>query len=83
MLARPIALLATLSLAAGPVLAQSAPPLSPAPVTARAGAQTAGNSDLEGGGWFPPALFALIVIGGVLLATGVLFDDDDETPVSP
>ena len=78
MLRKSLAFLGAVSMAATPVLAQSsAAPLS----VARAGATTEEGSDLRGGNWFPPVLFALIVIGGILLATGVIFDDDD--PDSP
>jgi hypothetical protein len=78
MLRQSFAFLAAASMTASPILAQpSAAPLS----VARAGAATEAGSNLEGGNWFPPVLFALIVIGGVLLATGVIFDDDD--PDSP
>ena len=78
MLRKSLAFLAALSMSATPVLAQpSAAPLS----VARAGATGADGSDLRGGSWFPPVLAALIIIGGVLLATGVIFDDDD--PDSP
>jgi hypothetical protein len=78
MLRNSFAFLAALSMSAAPVLAQpSAAPLS----VARASATTENGNDLTGGNWFPPVLFALIVIGGVLLATGVIFDDDD--PDSP
>ena len=47
----------------------------------RAGESTEGSSELGSGPWFPPLLAALIVLGGILMATGVLFDDDD--PSSP
>jgi hypothetical protein len=78
MLRKSLAFMAALSMSAAPVLAQpSAAPLS----AARAGATTQEQNDLTGGNWFPPVLFALIVIGGVLLATGVIFDDDG--PDSP
>lgn len=60
--------------------AQTAAPLSVA-ASARAGESTDG-SQLAGGSWFPPLLAGLIVLGGILMATGVLFDDDD-TPSSP
>jgi hypothetical protein len=53
------------------------------PAVGRARGAPEGTSQLAGGNWFPPALFALIVLGGVLLATGVIFDDDDDTPFSP
>ena len=78
MLRRSLAFLAAASMTAAPVLAQpSAAPLS----VDRAGATADQASDLRGGTWFPPALFALIIIGGILLATGIIFDDDD--PDSP
>lgn len=82
MLAKPAALLAALSLAASPALAQpSAQPLSLQPALARAGAPIQGSSRLEGGNWLPPLLFLAIVIGGVLLATGVIGHNDH--PHSP
>jgi hypothetical protein len=84
MLRKSIAFGAAIALSASPVVAQSsAQPLSIQPSVQRAGAP-GGASHLEGGNWFPPALFALIVIGGILMATGVLFDDDnDNVPFSP
>lgn len=84
MFARSLTLLAAASLGAAPALAQpSVQALSVQPAAARAGGlDGSGASDLEGGGWIAPVLFAAIVIGGVLLATGVLFDDDEE-PASP
>jgi hypothetical protein len=83
MLRKSIAFGAALALSASPVAAQpSAHSLSVQPSVQRAGAP-GGASHLDGASWFPAALFGLIVIGGVLLATGVLFDDDDETPFSP
>ena len=78
MLRQSLAFVAAASIAASPVLAQpSAAPLS---VAERAGASTEDASDL-GGDWFAIGLAALIVILGILVATGVLFDDDD--PTSP
>ena len=78
MLRSSLAFLAALSMSAAPVLAQpAAAPLS----VARASASTENGNDLNGGSWFPPVLAALIIIGGILLATGVIFDDDD--PDSP
>jgi len=74
---RSLALLAAMSLAASPAFAKASD-LS----LARAAAPTEAASDLQGGSIFPAILFAAIVAGGVLLATGVLFDDDDG-PVSP
>ena len=80
MLRKSLAFLAAASMTASPVLAQSAAPLS----VARTGAAAENGSDLGGGSWFPPALFALIVLGGILMATGVIFDDDDDDlPDSP
>ena len=78
MLRKSFAFLAAVSMSAAPVLAQpTAAPLS----VARASASTEDGSALEGGNWFPPALAALIILGGILMATGVIFDDDD--PDSP
>lgn len=83
MLRQSITFAAALALTASPVIAQSsAQPLSVQSTVERAGAPE-GSSHLDGASWFPAALFGLIVLGGVLLATGVLFDDDDQTPVSP
>lgn len=82
MLSRVLAPLACIALVATPALAQpSAQSLSIQPAVERAGADMGDANALEGGGWIAPVLAAAIVIGGVLLATGVLFDDDD--PVSP
>ena len=82
MLRQSLAFVAAASMAASPVLAQSsAAPLS---ISARAGADTGDGNDLVGrGGWFPPLLFATIVILGALTATGVIFDDDNDLPDSP
>ena len=56
--------------------------LSIAPAVERAGAQTADASDLRGrAGWFPAAVAAAISLGGLLLALGVIWDDDG--PDSP
>jgi hypothetical protein len=73
MFGKSAALIAALSLAASPALAQpSAAPLSVQPALARAGAPIQGSSRLEGGNWLPPLLFLAIVAGGILLATGVI-----------
>ncbi len=82
MFARILAPLAGAALIAAPAIAQSAAPLPAQPAAVeRAGGGDGQGSRLEGGSWIAPALAALIVLGGVLLAAGV-FDDDDE-PVSP
>ena len=78
MLRKSLAFMAALSMSAAPVLAQpSAAPLS----VARAGATTQDSNELRGGSWLPPVLAALIIIGGILLATGIIFDEDH--PHSP
>jgi len=83
MFAKSAALLAALSLAASPALAlPSAQPLSIQPAVARSAAPMQNGSELKGGNWFPPILFLAIVIGGVLMATGVIFDND-HPPRSP
>ncbi|WP_129792980.1 hypothetical protein [Sphingosinicella sp. CPCC 101087] len=70
------------SMVATPVMAQSAvSPPTAAPVQ-RAGASVDGN-ELAGGNLFAPALAALIILLGILTATGVIFDNDGEDPVSP
>jgi hypothetical protein len=81
MLRQSLAFVAAASMAASPVLASpSAAPLS---LSARAGADAENGNDLMGGTWFPPLLFATIVILGALTATGVIFDDDNDLPDSP
>jgi len=76
-----LAALAAISIltAGAPAVGQSADGLSVAPA-ARAGESTEGSA-LDGGSWIAPVLAALIVLGGILMATGVLFDNDD--PASP
>lgn len=82
MIRQSLAFIAAASLAAAPTLAQpSASALSIAPSMARAGPAEA-DSDLEGASLFPVLVAAAIVVAGILLATGVLFDDDD-SPSSP
>jgi len=79
MFAKPSALLAALSLAASPALAQSsAQPLS----IQRAAAPVRDGSELDGQNLLPAILFLAVIVGGVLLATGVIFDND-HPPVSP
>jgi len=68
----------SLTLATGPAMAVAAPP----PVMIERSGAESGDSALAGGSWLPPILFAAIVLGGILMATGVLFDDDD-APASP
>jgi hypothetical protein len=83
MFGKPAALLAALSLAASPALAQpSAQPLSLQPALARSGATMQGSSRLEGGNIVPMVLFLAIIAGGVLLATGVI-GDNHHPPRSP
>ena len=83
MFAKSAALLAALSLAASPALAQaSAQPLSIQPSVERSAAPMSGESRLEGQNIIPAILFLAIIAGGVLLATGVI-GDNDHPPVSP
>lgn len=84
MVGKKLALLAAMTLAAAPAIAEpSAQALSIQPAAARAGAP-AGTSALDGGAnWLPAILFAAIVVGGVLLATGVIGDNDHDLPASP
>ena len=83
MFAKSAALLATLSLAASPALAQpSAAPLSLQPAIERSAAPIHGQSRLEGQSILPIILLVAILTGGVLLATGVI-GDNDHPPVSP
>lgn len=82
MLRQAFALAAAASMAAAPAFAQSAPAPSAATSVDRSGA-AADGSQLRGGSYFAPALAALIVLLGVLTATGVIFDNDNDRPVSP
>jgi hypothetical protein len=78
------ALLAALSLAASPALAQaSAQPLSLQPALERSAAPMESGSRLEGQNILPLILLAAILTGGVLLATGVIGHNDHRPPVSP
>jgi hypothetical protein len=81
MLRPSLAACAALSLIASPVLAQSA--AAPVDAVARAGAPADDANQLGEGGWFPAALFATIVVLGVLLATEVILDNDGDTPLVP
>ena len=81
MFSRVFAGLAAVSLAASPTLAQAtAAPLSIQPAAVERAGAAPGDSQLNGGSWLPPVLFAAIVIAGVLMATGVIFDDDPDSP---
>ena len=83
MFGKTAALLAALSLAASPALSQpSAQPLSLQPAFARSGAPMQGSNRLEGGNLVPAILFLAIVVGGILLATGVI-GDNNHPPTSP
>lgn len=86
MLRKSLAFLAAASLTVTPALAQSSASSLSLASSVRAG-PSAAESDLEGQSAFPMIAFAAIVIGGVLLATGVIFDDDDDdnggVPQSP
>ena len=83
MFGKSAALLAALSLGASPVLAQaSAQPLSIQPAVERAAPPMEGGNRLEGRSVFPVILLLAIVTGGVLMATGVIFDNH-HPPRSP
>jgi hypothetical protein len=72
-----------MSLAASPALAQAAAqPLSSQPSIARTGAPMQDANSLEGQNIFPIILFVSIIVGGILLATGVI-GDNDHPPTSP
>ena len=81
MFRKSFALMAAVSLAVTPTLAQaSAQSLSVQPAIERAGAP-AGDSELRRrGGFVAPAVAVIIVILGILTATGTIFDDDSRTP---
>lgn len=76
-----LAALAAAALVTTPVLAQTS--TIPADAVQRSGAETSGESQLAGGPILPPILAATIIVLGVLMATGVIFDNDDETPLVP
>lgn len=81
MLRSSFAAAAALSLIASPVIAQTAS--APIEGSARASATTEDSNQLANGGWLPAALFAAIVILGILTATEVIFDNDNDQPASP
>ena len=72
---KPLAAMASLSLAASPVLAQSAAPLSVAPAVA----PTTESSQLNGGFIIPGIVLLAIVVGAII----VIADDDNDRPTSP
>ena len=82
MLRRPLAFLAAAAMATAPVAARPSAAAAPQAVAARAGAPTEHSSDLRGGSLVAPAIAAIIIILGVLLATGVILDND-HPPTSP
>jgi hypothetical protein len=84
MVGKALALMAGISLGFSPAFAQPpAQALSVQPaLVQRAGAPTSDSSQLEGGSWLPAIVALAIIAGGVLLATGVI-GDDDNNPVSP
>lgn len=82
MIRKSLTFLAAAALAAAPAVAQSsASALSIAPAIERAGPGS-DDSELAGGIGFPVIFALAIVVAGVLTATGVIFDDDDDA-VSP
>lgn len=81
MFSRVFAGVAALTLMASPSIAQAgAAPLSIQPAAVERAGAPQGDSELSGGSWLAPALFAAIVIAGILTATGVIFDDDPDSP---
>ena len=85
MVGKRLSMAAALALAAAPAFAQpSAAPLSLQPAAMRAAAPMDENGNhLDGGSWVPAILFVAIIVGGVLLATGVIGDNHHDRPVSP
>ena len=85
MLRNTLTALAAAALVTTPVLAQAStvPGTSPADAVQRSGAGMSAGSQLTGGPILPPILAATIIVLGVLLATGVILDNDDETPLIP
>jgi hypothetical protein len=83
MFGKSTALLAALSLAASPALAQpSAQPLSLQPAFARAGASMQGTNRFSHDAVVPIVMLVLIV-GGILLATHVINKDHHAQTHSP
>ena len=76
--ARPLAAAIALSMAATPVYAQSAAPLSLAP----AGAQLQQESGLEGDNYLLPAIVIFAVLAAAILYTSNN-DNDVDNPTSP
>ena len=81
MIRKSMAALAAAALVTTPVLAQTSS--IPTHAVQRSGAEMSDESQLTGGSILPPVLAATIVVLGVLLATGVILDNDDETPLIP
>jgi hypothetical protein len=80
MLSKSAALLASLSLAASPALAQpSAQPLSLQPTLQRAAAPMQGSQRLEGD-HVVPIVILVILIGGILLAAHVFNNGPPRSP---
>lgn len=79
MFKRALGFVAAATMSTSAVMAQSAAPLSVAPAV-RASADTGEESELTGAPLVPILVFAAIIIGGVLLATGVFDDDDSVSP---
>jgi hypothetical protein len=88
MLKKIVVAASAISLAVTPAVAQNARTAAAAPTVAapQPAAEQVDGSELRArGAPFAGAVFVIIVILGVLLAAGVLFDDEDGTlpPVSP
>ena len=86
MLKKIVVAASAMSLAVSPAVAQSARTAAAAPAVAapQPAAEQVDGSELRApGAPIAGAVFVIIIILGVLLAAGILFDDDDGTPITP